>query len=355
MHKITARLSQTSGLPPGTPVFVGTQKTEEVGITIIEYDGDHYARRSAQTLEECCSTLTEQPGVTWINVDGLHDTNLIEGIGRHFGLHPLVIEDILNTHQRLKIDVFEEYLFIVLKMYWFDEDSKDINIEQLSIVLGRDFVLTFQEQVGDAFAPLRERLEANKGRIRKAGADYLAHALMDAIFDEYFEILERIGEKIDNLEDEVLEKADNTILHEIHALKRHLIFFRKTVAPVRTMLAELQRQETPLIQQDTLIYYRDLMDHVIQIMDSIETFRDIMSGIHDIYLSSVSNKMNEVMQFLTIIGTIFIPLTFIAGIYGMNFQYMPELGWRWGYFGVLGLMLVLGGGLLLYFRRKGWF
>ena len=353
MQKLTTHLSKKTGLSPGTAMFVGEQKTEQVKITAIDYDTDQIETTIVNTVEECFP-YKDAPTMTWINVDGMHDAGIVERLGLHYGLHPLVIEDILNTRQRLKVDMFDDYLFFVLKMPWFDETTEEINIEQVSIILGHNFVLTFQEQEGDVFEAVRTRLSANKGRLRTSGADYLAYALMDAVVDGYFAVLDYFGEEIEQLDDAIAEGPTPEILHTIHDLKRELIFFRKTASPLRNMMNELSHHESPLIQKSMSIYWRDLSDHVIQVIESSETFRDMMSGIHDVYLSSVSNKMNEIMQFLTIIGTIFIPLTFIAGIYGMNFQVMPELAWRWGYFAVLGLMVVVGIGLLAYFKRRGW-
>jgi len=353
MQKLTTHLSKKTGLPPGTAVFVGEQKAEQVKITVIDYDQERLDTQVVTSVKECFP-YKDSSTVTWINVDGMHDAGVVEQLGRYYGLHPLMIEDILNTRQRLKVDIFDDYLFIVLKMPWFDEAAEEINIEQVSIILGRNFVLTFQEQEGDVFETIRTRISQNKGHLRKAGADYLAYALMDAIVDGYFAILDYFGEEIEELDDTITEEPEPEILGTIHALKRELIVFRKTVSPLRNMMQELSYQESPLIQKSTSIYLRDLYDHVIQVIEATETFRDMMSGLHDVYLSSVSNKMNEIMQFLTIIGTIFIPLTFIVGIYGMNFQFMPELTWRWGYFAVLALMLGLGLGLLFYFKKKRW-
>jgi magnesium transporter len=353
MQKMATHLAGKTGLAPGTAIFVGEKKAEQIKITVIDYDKDRIDTQTVNMVEDCFP-YKDAPTITWINVDGMHDAGIVERLGRHYGLHPLVIEDILNTRQRLKVDIFDDYLFIVLKMPWFDEATDEINIEQVSIILGRDFVLTFQEQEGDVFEAVRTRLAGNKGRARKSGADYLVYALMDAVIDGYFAILDYFGEQIEHLDDAIAKGPNPEILHSIHALKRELIFFRKTASPLRNMMNELSHQDSPLIQKSTSIYWRDLSDHVIQVIESSETFRDMMSGIHDVYLSSMSNKMNEIMQFLTIIGTIFIPLTFIAGIYGMNFQVMPELAWRWGYFAVLGLMSAVGIGLLVYFRRRRW-
>ncbi len=338
---------------PDMPVHVGEQKMEEVKITVIDYDKDLESKQIIQHVDECFQ-YRNTATVTWINVDGLHDNVLIDRLGQHYGLHPLVIEDVLNTHQRSKIDLYDEYLLVVLKMHTYSADAQGVDVEQVSIVLTHNAVLTFQEKEGDVFHAVRERIKHGKGRIRKAGADYLAYALMDAIVDSYFEILERFDEQIDILDDELLDEPRSDILQRIHFLKRELIVFRKSLWPLRNMLSELDRQDTALIQDSTKIYLRDLHDHTIQVIDTIEGFRDMVTGILDVYLSSVSNKMNEIMKFLTIIGTIFIPLTFIAGIYGMNFRVMPELAWKWGYFVVIFVMGIIGGGLLLYFKKRKW-
>jgi magnesium transporter len=341
------------GLPPGTLVHVGEKKAEKVRISIIDYDEAHVEEKEAKTVEECFP-FKDKPSVTWINVDGLHEVNLIEQLGAHFGLHPLLLEDILHTEQRPKLEDHEAYLFVVLKMFYYNGEAREIEAEQVSLILGQDFVISFQEREGDVFKYVRERIRNSKGRIRKVGADYLAYALIDAIVDNYFIILEKLGETIESLEEELVTNPMPETLQTIHHLKREMIFLRKSVWPLREVISALERGESELIQESTDVYLRDLYDHAIQVIDSVETFRDMVSGMLDIYLSSVSNKMNEVMKVLTIIATIFIPLTFIAGIYGMNFQYMPELGWRWGYpavWFVIGMILIV---MVLYFRRKGW-
>ncbi|GAK60754.1 magnesium transport protein [Candidatus Vecturithrix granuli] len=353
MLEITDQMTKSAGLPPGTPVFVGTQKTERARIRVIDYDTEHLLIEEIQNVEECFP-YKDRPSVTWINVDGIHDTTIVERLGKHFGLHVLMIEDILNTQQRLKVDVFDEYILIILKMIAYDNSTQTNNTEQVSIVLGQHFVLTFQEREGDVFDIIRTRLQNDRGRLRRTGADYLAYGLLDAVVDGYFEVIERFGEQIALVEEDLIKEPDQETLHNIHRLRRELIFFRNSVWPLRNMINQIIRQETPLIEETTLIYLRDLYDHTLQVIETIETFRDMMTGILEVYMSSMSNKMNEIMQFLTIIGTIFIPLTFIAGVYGMNFHYMPELDWKWGYFIILGVMAVIGSGLLLYFKKKKW-
>jgi magnesium transporter len=275
-------------------------------------------------------------------------------VGKSFGVHPLVLEDIADTGQRPKMEDFDDYIFVVLKMFRFDDKEKQVKIEQISLVLGRDFVVSFQEREGDVFDPIRERLRSNKGRVRKAGADYLVYALMDAVIDNYFFIMEKLGEAIEEIEDKVVISPTSETVQTIHDLKRQMIVLRKAVWPLREVISRLEQSESTLIAKSTLIYLRDAYDHTVQVMDSVDTFRDTLSGMLDIYLSSVSNRMNEIMKVLTIIATIFIPLTFIVGIYGMNFRNMPELGQPLGYPLVLIVMALIACVMLVYFRRKGW-
>jgi len=287
-------------------------------------------------------------------LDGIHQLDNIEKIGEHFKIHPLVLEDIMNTGQRPKMEDFNDYLFIVLKMLSYDEEENETKTEQVSLILSSKFVISFQESEGDVFDPVRERIRSDRGRIRKMGVDYLAYSLIDAIVDNYFMVLEKIGEKIEDIEDELVKNPTPEVLHTIHRLKRELIFLRKSVWPLREVISRLERWESPLIDKSIDIYLRDVYDHTIQVIDALETFRDMLSGMLDIYLSSISNRMNEVMKVLTIIATIFIPLTLISSIYGMNFKYMPELDWFWGYPLVYTVMLAVSAVMLIYFRRKKW-
>jgi len=280
--------------------------------------------------------------------------DIIEKMGNHFNIHPLVLEDILNTGQRPKMEDFVDYIFVVLKMLYYDEKENEVRAEQVSVILGSNYVISFQETEGDVFDPIRERIRNDRGRIRKMGADYLAYALIDIIVDNYFAILEKLGEKIEDIEDELVTNPALETLQSIHSLKREMIFLRKSVWPLREVINRLERWESPLINKSLDIYLRDMYDHTIQVIDSIETFRDMLSGLLDIYLSSVSNRMNEIMKVLTIIATIAIPLTVITGLYGMNFQFMPELQWQWSYPIVLLAMLTLGLLMIRYFRRRKW-
>jgi magnesium transporter len=341
-------------MPPGTLVHVGEKKLEAVDLTLMEYTSDRpVVERQAKTVTECLP-LVEEAYVSWLNVDGIHQLEVISEIGAALDIHPLILEDILNTNQRPKVDEFADHLYIVLKMLYWDEVGRSIEMEQVSLILGKAYVVTFQESDRDVFDPVRKRIREARGRIRTLGADYLAYALIDAIVDHYFVILENLGEQIEFLEEELVTEPDVATLQVIHRLKREMIFMRKAVWPLREVIGRLERGESPLFQESSLIYLRDVYDHTIQVIDAVETFRDMVSGMLDIYLSSVSNKMNEVMKVLTIIATIFIPLTFIAGLYGMNFAYMPELELRWGYFAVLGLMAIIFIGMMVYFRRRKW-
>jgi magnesium transporter len=353
MPKFKRRKARKAGLPPGTLVHIGERKIETVKITVIDYDESAYESKQIAKIEECFP-FKDKPTVTWINVDGIHDVEVIEKIGKNYGIHPLLLEDILNTEQRPKIEDFDNYLFLVLKMLSFDDEQKEIKTEQVSLILGPNYVISFQEREGDVFDPVRDRIRNAKGRIRKMGADYLAYALVDSIVDSYFIILEKIGDKIEGVEEDLISNPGEGTLHTIHFLKREMIFIRRSVWPLREVISGMSRKESILIKKSTEIFLRDVYDHTIQVIDTIENFRDMVSGMLDIYLSSISNRMNEVMKVLTIFAAIFIPLTFVAGIYGMNFSYMPELGWKWGYFAVLSLMAGIGISMLVYFKKKHW-
>ena len=284
----------------------------------------------------------------------MHQLSKVEKIGNYLKTHPLVLEDIMHTGQRPKMEDFGDYLFVVLKMLQYDEAANETRTEQVSLILGNNYVVSFQEDEGDVFDLIRDRLRTDRGRIRKMGADYLLYSLLDAIVDNYFTVLEKIGEKIEDIEDDLVKNPTPEVLQTIHQMKRELLYLRKSVWPLREVISRLERWESPLIDRTIDIYLRDVYDHTIQVIDALETFRDMLSGMLDIYLSSVSNRMNEVMKVLTIIATIFIPLTLIVGIYGMNFKYMPELETPWGYPMVYVIMLGVSLVMLMYFRRKRW-
>jgi magnesium transporter len=359
MFNIIARRSGKAGLPPGSPVYVGEARQEPVQITLIDYNETDF-RVNGQISVEDCGKYRETQTVTWLNIDGLQDATVIDRIGKDFGLHPLVIEDILNTEQRPKLDIFEDHLFLVAKMHTYNHQSKEIEVEQISLVMGRHFVLTFQERSGDIFDPVRKRIKENLGRIRKMGSDYLAYALLDAIVDSYFNVLEFFGEDLEEIEEAVVSEPEAEIMGRIHFLKRELVYLRRSVWPLRELIGSLKREESDLVEHSTTIFLNDLYDHTIQVIDTVETYKDIVAGLIDIYLSSIINRMKEIMKVLTIFAAVFIPLTLIAGIYGMNFNNtvsplnMPELNWRYGYLFALGLMVIVALLLLYYFKRKKW-
>jgi magnesium transporter len=353
MPRPIKRISKARGLPPGTLVHIGEKKTEKTKITVLDYDQTSFQEKELASVEECFP-YKDSPTVSWINISGIHQTDIIQKLGDKFGLHPLVQEDIVNTGQRPKMEDYEDYLYIVLKMLYLNNKGDLIVAEQVSLVLGNNYVFSFQEREGDVFAPIRERLRNAKGRIRQMGADYLAYALIDAIVDGYFVVLEKTGERIELIEQRVAIDPRPRTLQLIHQLKSDMVFLRKSIWPLREVLSGLQRNESSLIQGSTAVYLRDVYDHTIRVAESIESYREMVSGLLDIYLSSISNRMNEVMKVLTIIATIFIPLTFIAGIYGMNFKYMPELNIAWAYPATLGVMAVIGLMMIFYFRKKNW-
>jgi len=346
--------SEKVGLPPGSLVHIGEKSSEKSKISLTHYDEQSLQEREIEQLSGCASLL-KKPGVTWISFQGIPDAPVLEELGLNFGLHPLTLEDVLNTDQRPKMEDYGDYLYIVLKMFYNNGPNRgDIQSEQISILFGANFLFSFQERESGAFQAIRERIRNAKGRLRKSGPDYLAHALMDAIVDHYFLLLENVGERIELLEEGLIESPSTKMLRSLQGLKKEMILLRKSLWPLREMITSLERSESPLISKSSLLYFRDIYDHTIHIIDTLETYRDMLSGMLDIYLSSISNRMNEVMKVLTVIATLFMPLTFIAGIYGMNFKYMPELEWRWGYAMVWVVLLIISGGMIIYFRRKNW-
>ena len=349
--KLVTKRSRKTGLPPGTLVHIGESKTGKVTIATFNYAGTRCDERQDPPLDGLAPPT--DGSVTWVDVGGVHKMEILESFGKQFQLHSLLLEDIANTDQRPKLDDYETCLFLVMKMLSVT-DRQDIIVEQVSLVLGRNFVLSFQENGTDVFKPVRDRLRGGKGRLRQSGADYLLYALVDAIVDQYFSVLEALGEKIEALQDLVVSDPKPETLQQIHALKRQLLFLRRAVWPLREAMNGLSRSECPLLQEPTKVFFRDVYDHVVQIVDTIETLREMVSACLDIYLSSISYRLNAVMKVLTIITTIFMPLTFIVGVYGMNFEHMPELQWKWGYPAVLGVMAVVGVGMLVAFRKKRW-
>jgi magnesium transporter len=354
MPEKSSKRSAKTGLPPGSLIHIGEDTAKQSRIRIIDYDQDSLHEKNEAALEECFA-FKETDSVTWMDIEGLKDIPLLDRLGNFYGLHPLILEDILNTDQRPKLDDMQDYIYVVLKMLDIRSAGNDIISEQISIVFGRNFLISWQEgRKGDLFEPLRERIRGGKGRIRKLGPDYLAYSILDSIIDRYFLILEKIAEKIEILEEALVSDPGPDALRQIHALKREMVFLRKSVWPLREVISGLEKSDSDLIRPATKIFLRDIYDHTIQIIDTIETYREMLSGMLDIYLSSLSNRMNQIMKVLTIIATIFMPLTFLAGIYGMNFRFMPELGWRWGYPLVMLIMLGVGAAMAVYFKKKKW-
>ncbi|MDA3833305.1 MAG: magnesium/cobalt transporter CorA [Spirochaetales bacterium] len=347
-------VSAKRGQPPGTMVYTGQRKDEPLSISLIDYDADSVSEKLVVPIDECLSCRTSST-VSWINVDGLNDTSVIEKIGQAFGIHALVLEDVLHTTQRPKLEDHSDYLYLVVRMLSIPSGSEEVQSEQISFVLTENCLITFQERAGDVFEEVRERIRRNYGRVRKLGADYLLYALMDAIVDNYFSIMEATGEKIEVIEQSMMENPDEILLNELYRMKRELLYIRKSTWPLREAVGALERGESVLLKENSSVYIRDLYDHTIQVIDTVETFRDMLSGVQDLYLSSMGQKTNQVMQVLTIIATVFIPLTFVAGIYGMNFEHMPELAWKYSYLVFWIVILGITGGMVIFFRRKKWF
>lgn len=345
--------SAKAGLPPGTLVLVGNHREEPVSIELIDYSEDSSAESEildVNHLQESLKTTT----VSWVNINGIHNTEAIDAIGKVYGIHNLVLEDILNTDHRPKVEPFEDYVFFTMKMMWYNEDN-ELEREQISIVFGKPYVLCFQERKGDIFDPIRERIRTDSGLIRKKGTDYLVYRLIDTVVDNYFIIIERIEERVEDLEEFITADTDDDHTRAIQHLKREIITLKRALLPLREAVSGLEKGVTDLVHQDNEKYFRDVYDHLIQIADNLETNREVLSGLMDMQMANMSNRMNQVMKVLTVIATIFIPLTFIAGIYGMNFDNMPELHFKYGYFVVWGVMLVVFIMMLFYFRRKKWF
>jgi magnesium transporter len=352
--KKKSKTSHKIGLPPGSIVHIGEQKIEKVKITLTEYDENNLETFDITSIEEI-EPYTDTPQVTWVNVCGLHETDFIKQIGEKFNIHPLVLEDILNTETRPKVEISDNYVFITMKMLAYNDEEKQIDSEQVSFILGSNFIFSFLEKSDNIFNPIKDRIANQLGRIRKQASDYLFYNLMDIVVDQYFLLLEKIEESMELLDDEVINNADKSQVEKIYNLKNQLLLTRRSVWPLRETFAQLIRTEPELINPTVGPYLRDLLDHVIQITETIEIQREITTGLMETYLSLMSNKMNEVMKVLTIIATIFIPLTFIVGVYGMNFHYMPEINWPWAYFALWGVMIALTLLMLYYFKKKNWF
>jgi magnesium transporter len=343
-----------AGLPPGTLLPVGEKRVQKTTLSLIEYNADSFSERVLPDTESCRS-LNSTSAVHWLNIEGLHDVEIIRQIGDIFGIHPLVLEDIVTTGQRPRMEDYGDYIYTVVKMLYRTGADRHTVSEQISFILGPFGVLTFQEVAGDVFDPIRERIKAAKGRIRSTGPDYLLYRLLDTIIDNYFIVLEDVNDRVEAIQEQVANHPAHTVIHDIHQLKRDMIFLRKSLWPVREVIGSLQKAESDWVAKSTEIYLRDAYEHTIQVIDMIETMRDSLSSALDIYLSSMSNRMSEIMRVLTVMSTFFIPLTFIVGVYGMNFEHMPELKWRHGYLFTWLLMIGTTLGMVAFFRRKKWF
>jgi len=351
--KIHLRNKSKTGLPPGSLVFLGHERSHQVKIEQINYSAENFTETIVHAVDDI-DVSDDSNKVYWINLNGVHEPEIIKNIGEKFNIHKLVLEDILNTHQRPKVDFYNEHAYAVIKMLIYDKDTKSVDSEQVSIVMGQNYLISFQEKNGDVFEPIRNRIRNSAGKIRTLGTDYLLYAILDIIVDNYFLLLENLGEEVEKYEADLIENADKEVLNRIYYLKRENLLLRNAVWPVRELVSRFEKTDSVLIKKKNIIYFRDLYDHTIQVIDNVEIYRDLLSGLIELYYTGTSNRTNEVMKVLTIISTIFIPLTFIAGIYGMNFKYMPELEWHYAYFWVWGLMIVLFVLMMWFFKRKKW-
>ncbi|HAP01542.1 MAG TPA: magnesium and cobalt transport protein CorA [Bacteroidetes bacterium] len=334
-------------------VYVGKESSAQVRITVIDYNGEKFAEKEIDNVQECFA-FKDTDTISWINIDGVHHTNIVERIGEGFNIHPLFMEDIVNTQQRPKVEEGKGYTFIVFKMLDYNIKKKSVEVEQLSLIVGNNYVLSFQENIGDIFDSVRNRLRNPDSRIRRYGTDYLAYALMDKVIDNYFIIMEKLGERVEEIEDDAMSRQDTRFIHDISRLRRELILLRKTIWPLREVINTLLRGEVKEIKSESLLFFRDLYDHTVQVIDTIESYRDTLASVLDVNFSVQSFRMNDVMKVLTIISTIFIPLTFIVGVYGMNFDNLPELHWKYGYLLIMFIMASIAAGMIYYFRKKKW-
>ncbi len=353
MPRFIKKTSKKAGLPPGALVHIGERKQETTLVTVMDYDGERLDEATPEDVE-AVFPLRDEPATSWINVDGVHDLKVIEKLGQHFLIHPLTLEDTVNTAQRPKLEEFDNYLYMVLKMLTWDDDAGRVRAEQVSLLLGHHFLISFQEAEGDVFAPVRTRIRQGRGRLRRSGGDYLAYALIDSVVDHYFIVLEHLGAKIEELETRLYAGGGDDPLAAIFKLKQEMIYLRRQIGPLREPLNRLQKSESALVQEKHRIFFADVYDHLLQALEVAESLRDVLSGLQDLYISMTGQRMNEIMKVLTIIATIFIPITFVAGIYGMNFEVMPELKWRWGYFAVWGVFAAISATMLFYFKRRKW-
>ena len=347
------RLAAKAAPPPETVVSTGDIKVEKTRRSVITYSPDHFDEQTVDAVDDC-APLRNATSPTWLRIIGLHETDSLQKLGECLGLHPMVIEDLLDTTQRSKIEFFDDYIFIVARVFKAEKESLGVDAEQVGMVVFDNLVVTFEEGGVDVFSPVKERLRTSKGRGRQMGADYLVYSLLDAIVDAYFEIIEEIGERLEDLEESIVTDPKAEALQGVHELRTDISYIRRCVWPLREVMSSLERGETTLISEAVTVYLRDVYDHTIQLIDAIETYQEIVSNLVDIYLSGVSNRMNEIMKRLTVVATIFIPLTFLVGVYGMNLKSMPEYNWTWAYPALWGLMVTTAVAQVAYFRKRGW-
>ena len=353
MARFFKKRTEIKGVSPGTLVFIGQKKMDSVNIRLIDYNADDLKEETLSDLPSKTQLFHSERN-SWLNIDGLHDTQFLQRFVDDFDVHPLIMEDVVNTGQRSKMEEIDEYIFLSLKMLHLDEEKQEVRAEQVSMVLHDHYLITFQERIGDVFEPVRVRLRSKKGKSRYAAPDYLMYALLDTVVDNYVFLIEEIGSKIEDLELKVLDNPDKEIVEDINNFKKELNFLSKVIRPAREMLISLVRSENTLIQKKTRPYINDLIGIITHAIETIDSYRTMLGDFLEIYNSTVNHRLNDVMRFLTVFSTIFIPLTFIAGIYGMNFEVMPELKVSWGYFAALGLMAAVAIGMLGFFRRKRW-
>lgn len=347
-HKIKRRIGQS----PGTLTFIGEKKTDSIEKEIVSYTPEFYVQQTKPSLKELMEFYSDERE-NWINIEGLHDTAVIKNVGKQFSLHPLLLEDVMNVEQRPKSEDFGDYIFFTIKIATH-LSINGIDYEQLSFVLGKNFLISFQERPNDTFDTVKERLEASKGKLRLRKVDYLFYRLIDSVVDSYYLVLDYLADRIEELEEEVLKRPTTYSLHKLQDIKKELIYLRRSIYPVREALNTLARGENDILSEETQRYFTDVYDHAIHVIESLETYRELTGGIMDIYMNAISNRLNEVMKVLTIISTIFIPLTFIVGVYGMNFDFMPELHIKYGYPAVWAIMILIIILMLYYFKRKKW-
>ena len=354
MARFIRNQSDSNGMPPGSFVFIGRQKMDFSRITVIEYNDDELHEKVIEDIEELKRINTDKT-VKWINIDGIHDTELIQKTGEMFDLHPLLTEDILNTGQRPKIEEYDNEIFVIIKMLDFDERRKIVDYEQVAMIIKENLVITFQERPGDVFEPVRERIRKKRGRIRKLGSDYLAYSLLDTIADNYLHIIEIIGDRIEELENVILEQSTPSVVRKINIYKKEINFLSKSVRPVKDAVSRLLKVESSFISYEIKIFLRDLQDLVLKAVDGIDIYREMLSDYYDLYNSILNNRNNDIFRFLTIFSTVFIPLTFIAGIYGTNFKYLPELEFKYSYYIFLAGIAVVASFMIYTFKKKKWF